>query len=193
MPNWCLNEVTVTGSEKELKPFMDKYVSENKEGTDKIKCIDLEKILPTPKELTEVQAPNNDKKLAAKLIAKYGASDWYNFHCDKWGTKWNVSGSNYTRASGQIIMSFDSAWSPPIGAIIELSRLCPKLTFNIEYCEPSMCFAGNYTYKNGEEMNGYSTDDQNDVIFEDFGCGPEDDNGLIPEEDDNPKVNLITN
>jgi hypothetical protein len=63
-----------------------------------------------------------------------------------WGTKWEVEGELDTIEDG-VILTFDSAWSPPIGLYEKLYSLGYEVL--ARYYEPAMAFAG--TYEDGSD------------------------------------------
>lgn len=67
--------------------------------------------------------------------------DWYNWNVRNWGTKWeiNESWSNHTETS--LGYSFETAWSPPVEALINLSKMYPALQFHMEGIDENGCFA----------------------------------------------------
>jgi len=58
-----------------------------------------------------------------------------------WGTKWEIAGEIDTIEDG-VILTFDSAWAPPIGLYEKLYSLGYEVT--ARYYEPGMAFAGQY-------------------------------------------------
>jgi hypothetical protein len=83
-------------------------------------------------------------------IQTYGYKDWYDWNIANWGTKWDVyadTDSVKLTDTGGITFTFDSAWSPPIGAYIKLQ----ELGFDVicYYFEPNMSYAG--IWKNGND------------------------------------------
>lgn len=49
------------------------------------------------------------------LLKKCGATNWYDWCCDNWGTKWGTYDLNITEFSTDgfpILVSFNTAWSP---------------------------------------------------------------------------------
>jgi len=61
----------------------------------------------------------------------FGASTWYEWSIENWGTKWNAySTSQYGNA-----IAFDTAWSMPDPIFRALSARYPKLTFRVDYAE----------------------------------------------------------
>lgn len=150
MPNWCMNNLRVDGSKAAINAFK-KWL-----GEDGFK---LNKIAPLPKELDGTTSPNpNAKSKEAKaLVKKFGADNWYDWQVANWGTKWDVDAEVSDLGDKSISINFDSAWSPPVAAIIKLGELFPKLEFALTYQEGGMCFAGKLTVK-GDEVNDYCVD-----------------------------------
>ena len=116
MPNWCDNQVTITGPNKIIDKI-EKIANEEKraEGL-------LQFMHPMPAELKDTTADGSQDK---KLMDKYGYSDWYGWACDNWGTKWDICEyfgvdrqylSEQSDGESTISFAFSSAWSPPIGA-----------------------------------------------------------------------------
>ena len=81
--------------------------------------LDFEKILPVP----------------SKAKKKY--IDWTNEH---WGCRGN-SYDGYVQDEG---ISFNTPWSPPVGAIVELAKQIGK-PLRLTYDEPNMDFCGELT------------------------------------------------
>mgnify|MGYP001592562009 CR=1 FL=1 len=91
------------------------------------------------------------KKISDELIKKYGTNNWYDWQVRNWGTKWDTRTlSMNTDTEKRLDYDIDTAWSPPCGALVKISQDYPKLTFKLKYCEPSMCFMGDYHVKNGK-------------------------------------------
>ena len=109
MPNWCDNQVTITGS----KSVIDKIEKIAKEEKGAGGLLDF--FHPMPKELRDTTADGSEDK---KLLEKYGYSDWYGWACDNWGTKWDITEFYGVDRLGEtlITFAFSSAWSPPVGA-----------------------------------------------------------------------------
>ena len=169
MPNWCNNDLKITGKNAELKKLL-KYIK-GKDETGEELVFDFEKVSPTPKELMKHSAPLRDRKLVEKFIKKYGAEDWWYWRINNWGTKWNLGADQTIEVEdGCISMSFDTAWSPPVGIIEKLGEKFPKLSFELIYCEVGMCFAGKYIVAKENEL--YEYDESNPEykkILEHFG------------------------
>jgi hypothetical protein len=157
MPNWCQNTLLVQGNTEEVQRLLDTVKTDET-------SLSLGKIITTPEPLANASAPNRDESSAEELRKLYGASDWYDWQVGKWGTKWDVEATIYFDSSTQtngystykakdevrvVGMNFDSAWSPPIPAIAELSRQFPKVDIYHSYDESGCDFSGYNMYRNG--------------------------------------------
>lgn len=99
--------------------------------------------------------PLSDEE-AAELKKKYGFIDWYEWCKANWGTKWDVNKSNDDETfeimeTGAARVGFLTAWSPPEGAIRELSRHYPLLEFVLHYVGEGYQFAGLTKYLAGKK------------------------------------------
>lgn len=132
MPNWCDNTLEVSHQDPKM---VERFVTAFKAGR---LC---DEFIPIPAELKDSVANGSVRE---ELIAKVGYSDWYDFCVNEWGTKWDVGGDDgYIESDGTSAqMSFQSAWSPPIG----LYPVLEQLGFSVRamYYEPGCAFAGIY-------------------------------------------------
>jgi len=146
MPNWCNNTVEIYHKDPAM---LERVRSAFKEG--KL----LNEFIPVPPELQIVagsvpvaEEAEHEAQKAAN-IAAHGYKDWYDFCVGEWGTKWDVGGDGYEAQDipGGLMLTFDSAWSPPTDAY---GKLC-DLGFEIRamYYEPGMAFAG--IWDNGDD------------------------------------------
>lgn len=97
------------------------------------------------------------KKMSEEYKKKYGAEDWYMWAIKHWGTKWDTRCSSQNteedfKTTKELNYDFDTAWSPPCGALVVISKTYPKLTFELNYCESGMGFSGDYHVKNGRVL-----------------------------------------
>ena len=142
MPNWCLNKLTISHEDRsKVMEFVHAY----KEG--KV----CEHYLPRPQD-----------------------QDWYEWNISNWGTKWDIGSDNNeirglhpTVVDNEASMSFDSAWSPPVGLYQKLVEL--GFSVNASYFEPGLAFCG--IYEDGEDhYTDYSSKDMIPArIWDDFG------------------------
>ena len=123
MPNWCANQLTVTGATPELCAYLKEH------------GFSFEKIHPVAE-----PAGCPPSGITQLLI-------------DAWGTKWDLDEPDQLRVADELldtgIAYFDTAWSPPLAALEKLSAMFPDASFGLTYCEPGMSFAGSAAFKAG--------------------------------------------
>jgi hypothetical protein len=123
MPNWCNNNITISGPADKIRQLWDtaQTADEGKFG------------------LLEAMAPIGDWE--------YGTA------VDTWGTKWDVNDEGleiieHGNGTAEITGWFDSAWAPPIGAYEKFIEANEDCEISASYYEMGMDFAG---FWNGEE------------------------------------------
>ena len=142
MPNWCNNNITITGPKKKLEQL------ENAAREGKF----LNFLYPMPEDLEGTEANGTTRKNLEKL---YGHSDWYSWRTTNWSTKWEIDiydGSIQTKqellgpeeGEAELSFGFDTAWSPPIGAYEHYIENNPDVSFNAYYFEGGCDFMGNW-------------------------------------------------
>tara|TARA_R100001510_G_C7648608_1_gene205974 strand:- start:1044 stop:1526 length:483 start_codon:yes stop_codon:yes gene_type:complete len=157
MPNWCSNEVCITGDAKDIKKI--EKLLKSKES-----IFDFNKIAPEP---DWKNIPNEDGELPyletdGQFIGFYkfkstGKQDdrWYEWRLSNWGTKWGVGDVHYEHEEDVLRYDFDTAWSPPQGIYKKLNEMVADISEDIHiswfYREDGMQFAG---YLNSEEYGG---------------------------------------
>ena len=140
MPNWCENNLIVTGHKDAVKKFDDDFKG-------------------YPSEIQEYGAKNMQKNYCFNAIRSMPEGvDWYSWAVNNWGTKWDIYHllvvSSITKmAFGQSLKAyyaFDTAWTPPVEFVDYASRLYPDLRFELNYFEGGMMFAGSIVLQNGK-------------------------------------------
>lgn len=176
MPNWCSNNIRVSGPDAALNEFAE-WLDDGKNL--------FGKILPTPKELADAQSPfKGTKEEGAALAAKYGVNNWYDWNIHNWGTKWDVE-ADVQQNDGEIGLTFDSAWSPPQRAIALLAEKFNDLSFHHAYLEEGMCFVGYDDYEGGVLIDEFYSDDPKSSEWKEVAA---DEFGWEPMEDDEDEV-----
>ena len=151
MPNWCNNTVEITHEDPAMIERVRKAFNDG--GL-------LSELIPCPAELHEHESPIRDTELAKRFLEQYGATDWYNWQVQNWGTKWDIGADGNpavdlgTDFGKGLILDFDSAWSPPINAYEKLTEM--GFTIKAYYYECGMCFAGIWDDGN-DEFYDYSS------------------------------------
>jgi hypothetical protein len=150
MPNWVYNHLTIEGSEEEIakvkaqlgKPIQKRY-AEDKEVTNYSNpIISFWNIIAPPDDkLDEYFGTHGYANGEKQGQTEY---NWYNFNNTKWGTKWDIAVRDSEQHSDTSLEEehatvlryrFNTAWSPPLPAIEELSLQYPKLEITLEYEE----------------------------------------------------------
>ncbi len=134
MPNHCNNALLVEGPKVELNRFFNSCIREELgDGSKRIPSefyIDFNRLVPLAEDAT-----NSDRS-------------------DLWDTKWNSYNCNQLFLprlhDNRVLFTFDTAWSPPLRAFFNGSRLYPNLVFTMLSFEPSNAFASIYQIKNNE-------------------------------------------
>lgn len=127
MPNWCTNNLVVTGSLDSI----DGWVKGNHNGDG---FLSFEVGVPS--------SPGEGEE--GGLACRVG----------NWGTKWDL-GENVeferVERSGEVVCvyNFFTAWSPPFEWAVAVSVKNPNVSLVLNFDEPGVGFAGTYVVKNG--------------------------------------------
>lgn len=167
MPNWCNNHLVL--GHKDSREI----------GRAKLAILDnnfFQEFHPCPAELLDTTAgflgdTDAQRKLEEKTeanLAKYGYKNWYDWNVANWGTKWDASdieivSEGYTSKYAEIVITFDTAWAPPIEFYNELVE--QGFEVDAMYNEFGMAFCG--MYQDGTEHYVEYTSDTLDDIPED--------------------------
>jgi hypothetical protein len=158
MPNWCANTVRIRSYDNQSALYiaeLTRYIKENEQMFEFIK--------PCPSELTgtvagfmgDTDQQNALEVLQANNTLKYGYANWYDFQVAEWGTKWDARNIEIIQEDiGLLIVSFDTAWSPPVGIYDQL--ISKDINVIGTFCEQGCGYLGYY-------INGIK-------IVEDFIC-----------------------
>ena len=166
MPNWCDNQITITGPNSVIDKI-EKIVKEEK-GTGGL----LNFFHPMPKELDGTTSPSSSADKPQPMVE--GFDCWYDWRCENWSTKWDVDEFygvdrqhlNDSLDESTISFGFSSAWSPPINAyqsfLINMSEKNLDVSVKAYYYEGGCDFAG--CWDNGDDEcispSDYKSDDE---------------------------------
>lgn len=146
MPNWCSNELTVSGPTHKVAEILA-TIGDGRNF--------LSTLVPTPPELLEYSAPVSDALMAERFRRLYGAADWYDWNTAAWGTKWDVNLEHLAhdvadgRADSYLECWFYSAWVPPLAALDTVAERYPELTFELFFNEVGQGFSGDAVWADG--------------------------------------------
>ena len=104
-----------------------------------------------------------DHSLPIQEQMMFKTNDWYSWNVRNWGTKWDVGVSHddeypdteliehMSNDEDQwLVYKFNTAWSPPVPAMIKLSKLVPNCVVTLDY-EEETGWGGEIEFVNGEE------------------------------------------
>jgi hypothetical protein len=204
MPNWCYNSLCVSGNKEILADFVSKTLvprnMSSEEEYDESHKFTFNILHPLPKALEggfsplpklEGEDDTQYKERMAENIRLYGAEDWYRWHIDNWGTKWDASSTCVEQLDDQNFnVQFHTAWSPPIDWFEKVIPMYPQLEFDLIFDEESQDYCGRMTGNNGEidlqVGKPYFTDYEEKRVIYDMSKGKwkyEDSGELIDDED----------
>ena len=158
MPNWCDNQITITGPNSVIDKI-EKIVKEedNQNGL-------LNFFHPMPKELDGTTSPSSSADKPQPMVE--GFDNWYDWRTDNWCTKWEVCEFyGVDRKDDTISFAFSSAWAPPTGAythfITSMAEKNLDVSLKAYYYEGGCDFAG--CWDNGDDEciapSDYKSDD----------------------------------
>ena len=196
MPNWCNNDISLVHDDKEKLKEVEKILKTNVEGECKFfnyckEEPDYEKTIvkETYPEISGQEFCTDDKR------------KWWHWRVQNWGTKWNIDPvleDRITRDDDYLGFMCETAWSPPLEALIALEEKGFKVT--CEYYEMGCAFVGKYETGFGDmswtlpntlaELRDMMSKDQtfNDLVYN-WGIDvdyEEMENDRLPEEPQEP-------
>jgi len=138
MPNHCANAVYLP-VEDDAREILKSYITTNSNDEE---ILDFDKIAPMPSELMAettryAEDEEENKRIRASNLKKYGFADWYDWRIANWDTKWN---SYWMHTDGNCIQ-FSTAWSPPTKVICELAKILKK-PLRMTYTDEAYLFWG---------------------------------------------------
>ena len=170
MPNWCNNNISITGPNS----VIDKIEKITKEEDNKNGLLQF--FNPMPKELEGTTSPSSSADKPQPMID--GFDCWYDWRVDNWGTKWEVCDfygvdrqyhSENNEGESTITFGFDSAWAPPINAYDQFLRDNSDCSLKAWYYEGGCDFMG--IWDNGDDRCYAPGDYKSDSKFFESGDG----------------------
>jgi hypothetical protein len=184
MPNWCMNKLNISGPEKDIHLFKTKAngpvqsynnymprnggewpihddvrlkaLSESLPEPGESSVLSFHALYPVPDDVRRFPYDDTRAKEVGERVGCVRAYGGYNWESQHWGCKWGASEPDLQHEEDTFLSySFDTPWAPPFSFLEKVSGDWPTLSFEVEYEEPGMGFAGKSVFCNGE------------VIFED--------------------------
>ena len=115
------------------------------------KPVSPEEMVAAIKEGLENTGPIDFAKLADQFEQEVAEKDdWYHWNIRNWGTKWEISeATTMGDGEGTIEYGFQTAWSPPVEAILNLSSQYPTLAFQLDAIDEGGGFCCEISIQNG--------------------------------------------
>ena len=140
MPNWCENDLYITGPKKRVQEALE-LIGATREKPE----FDFNSLIPYPKrfkdldDLAAAAREKDPKDWSVKDGFNQGGYEWC---IANWGTKWS---SNGFKKVGRH-WTFDTAWAPPIPVVKALIRQFQDLNFKLNFFECGCAFKGGLEY-----------------------------------------------
>ena len=163
MPNWCYTNMEVRGKYQDLVRFREAIRVRHKDEA-RVEW-SLNQVFPIPDELADtVSGWTSDEEEQAKREAqyaanreKYGFSDWYDWACANWSSKWGAcdvefDDPDFDEMTDSIRLRYQSAWGPATGLIANISGKFPELVFAVWHQEEGNAFMGSEVFNDGNMM-----------------------------------------
>jgi len=139
MPNHVQHVMELTGPSEQIVALLNHI-----KGEKDIDLFDFNNVIPMPDVLKDSTADGNTN---AELVSITGYSDWYDWCCDNWGTKWGAYDTILTD-DGKLL--FQTAWSTAPNVFAKLSELFPEVKMVIDYADEDIgSNVGQLTYLGG--------------------------------------------
>jgi hypothetical protein len=161
MPNWVYNGLTIEGSPDSVKKLMEQMNTPFVRVHDNwdIATQQMQKqqvtypnpvfafwniVKPTNMEAYDGPQPKTEDFAQAM---RFESDHWYDWNVRNWGTKWDVAVSSVDThpdtymeetVNGEnhvVYYNFETAWSRPMSALLNLSEQYPDLLFTLSYEE----------------------------------------------------------
>jgi len=131
MPNWCNNELRVSGPAEDIARFKQQAQGHNPWNRpakdEKPSILNFHSLVPIPEHV---------------LKAGY-ASAGHDWEVKHWGARWGACAVELVDEGVEYICyHFDTVWSPAVPFVKNLCKQWPSLTFILDYDEPGEGYKG---------------------------------------------------
>ncbi len=147
MPNWCDNQVSITGPNSVIDKIEKILKADDTHENTGL----LNFFKPMPKVLEGTTSPSSSADKPQPMVE--GFDNWYDWRVENWSTKWEVCEfygvdrqyhSEQNEGESTITFGFDSAWAPPIGAYENFLRDNEDCSLKAWYYEGGCDFMGEW-------------------------------------------------
>ena len=155
MPNIVYNNCVVAGKPENVKTFIKKYCCGNLKNH--TLNLDFNKIIPEPMSKKGLDPKYLiDENSYCEVLEDRPWFDWYEWHVDNWGTKWNAYDPQpeCEKNTDKVVytLNFNTAWSAPIPIWDKLKNISQDLGLEITVtaCEEFEDFDYEVTFEKGK-------------------------------------------
>lgn len=164
MPNWCSNTITIKGEKETLQLLKDNdfsfaFIRPEPDWTN------------TPNEDGELPIEKKHPDWTELVFPKSQKTDdrWYDWRVENWGTivrtKWDIHSPDIKLEDNHtLVVTGDTAWSPPEEILRYATERFPDLEINITYEEEGWDFYGEADFAKGQVTYEF-TDDLSNVAM----------------------------
>lgn len=159
MPNHVKNRVVIFGTPAQVKRVFA-FIKGEKEA------IDFNSIIPQPMGIDKTVSGYSPEVKEQGWIwqLRYGYPSWFEWRCDKWGTKWNAY---EVELIDDNIVEFETAWSAPFPIIERLAELFSGVTFEHKWADEDTAYnCGTHRYANGERVSEFRPESGSNEAYE---------------------------
>lgn len=155
MPNWVNNDLRITSENPDRIKAIRAKLFTVYNGTDFVGCDGKEYLSYAVLIPEDINDPNYRVKPENANITAIDKRDdgtifnWYDFHCDKWGCKWDVSPEECVITEDtdrNICVSFTSPWDCPCAWYHKLCEEFPDVSIELVAMDEAM----DYYWENGK-------------------------------------------
>lgn len=137
MPNWCDNDVAISGPKEDID-VLETLLDTAKYG------FDCGLFVPYP----DAYQNTEDEELK---------KEGYWWRVDNWGTTRTGDSGRERVDETHLSMWFDTAWGPAIPTILAMSKKFPSLEIDFMYSESLMDFTGHIVFSNGQVQEEWAS------------------------------------
>lgn len=139
MPNWVYNDINISGTDEDLKKFLEKATAVHPEGVSgetgewqmtKEPEFSFWNFIAPPKEAIESGEYFGTHGYSDGKSVGHTPNNWYEWNNREWNTKWDAC-DTYTGEveNGSLGISFNTAWSIPEPVFLAMVEQHPELSF----------------------------------------------------------------
>lgn len=151
MPNWCRNRLSVAGPHDQIDAFA------RRAALGKISYPDA---LEAGKLISEHDAEQIAAVIGQDIEGTFSfrghvpepvyadEGEWHPWRIANWGTKWDAAEPEMSFEDGELVIEFDTAWSPPEQWLRQVASEHPELKLEMLWNE-EQCFAGKFEAHDG--------------------------------------------